>query len=449
MALKIKTTISLIIGIILLLLISTLLFSLYTVNKVKSNLKIQVHTNTVIITLKDNLTFLLDAETGERGFIITSDTNYLQPYTVALQNISSNNAQLRSLTKDNPVQQRNLDTLEKYISLKLNYTENLIALKKKGDEKTIKEILISNNGKYFMDQVRSVNDSMKINEERLFEERRTNTNKSIANAQVIFILEGSFALLITLFLATVIFNELNRRTKAEKMLKDYNFELERKNREIEQFAYIASHDLQEPLRSISNFSKLLSEKLGDHPDKKIRDYTGLVTGGATRMSNLIFDLLEYSRIGKDVSKSVIDCDKLVHEVLTDMVADIKENNAEIHVSKLPLVHGYPYLKSLFQNLLSNAIKFHKAETHPVIQISAIDKGSEFQFTIKDNGIGMEKIYHERIFIIFQRLHSRAEYEGTGIGLSQCKKIVELHGGKIWVESEPGKGSTFIFTIPKN
>jgi light-regulated signal transduction histidine kinase (bacteriophytochrome) len=193
----------------------------------------------------------------------------------------------------------------------------------------------------------------------------------------------------------------------------------------------------------------LSTKLADHPDKKMQDYLSYVMGGATRMSNLIFDLLEYSRIGKDESKSVIDCDKLVHEVLTDMVADIKENNAEIHASKLPLVNGYPYLKSLFQNLLSNAIKFHKAGTHPVIQISAIDKGSEFQFTIKDNGIGIEKIYYERIFIIFQRLHSRAEYEGTGIGLSQCKKIVELHGGKIWVESEPGKGSTFIFTIPKN
>ena len=105
------------------------------------------------------------------------------------------------------------------------------------------------------------------------------------------------------------------------------------------------------------------------------------------MSNLIFDLLEYSRIGKDVSKSVIDCNKIVHEIFTDMIAVIKENNAEIHVSKLPLVNGYPYLKSLFQNLLSNAIKFHKAETHPVVQISAIDKKSEFQFIIKDNGIG--------------------------------------------------------------
>lgn len=449
MALKIKTTVSLIIGIILLLLISTLLFSLFTVNKIRSNLKIQVHTTTVMLTLKDNLTFLLDAETGERGFIITSNISYLQPYNEAIQNISSNIAQLHSLISDNPVQQKNLDTLEKYINLKLSYTKNLINLKKQGDEKTIREILTFNNGKYFMDRVRGAIDSMQTEEKRLSEERRTNTNRSIASAQVVFIIESCFSLLITLFLATLIINELNRRTRSEKKIRDYNIELERKNREIEQFAYIASHDLQEPLRSVANFSKLLSEKLSANPDKKVHDYMGIITGGATRMSNLISDLLEYSRIGKDTNKSMIDCDQLVHGILADMTTLIKESNAEIHVSKLPVVNGYAYLKSLFQNLLSNAIKFHKEGEHPVVNITAIDTGKEFQFSIKDNGIGIEKIYHERIFIIFQRLHSRAEYEGTGIGLSQCKKIVELHGGKIWIESEPGKGTTFIFTIPKN
>jgi len=449
MASKIKTSISLIIGIILLLLISTLIFSLYTINKLKSNLKIQVHTQTVIQALKDNLIFLVDAETGERGFLITSDSSYLQPYNSALQNINSNTAQLQLLISDNPVQRRNIDSLEKYINLKISYTKNLIALKHQGDDKAIKEILILNRGKYFMDQVRAINRKMESEERYLFETRQANTNKSIANAETVFIIEGIFAILTTLFLAIVIIQELNRRTRTEKKLRDYNMELERKNREIEQFAYIASHDLQEPLRSISNFSNLLSEKLADHPDKKVLDYMGYVTGGATRMSNLIFDLLEYSRIGKDVSKSVIDCDKLVHEILTDMTTAIKESKAEIHVSKLPVVNGYSYLKFLFQNLLGNAIKFHKAGTHPIIHISAIDKGPKFQFLIKDNGIGIEKIYHERIFIIFQRLHSRAEYEGTGIGLSQCKKIVELHGGKIWVESEPGKGTTFIFTIPKS
>ncbi len=166
------------------------------------------------------------------------------------------------------------------------------------------------------------------------------------------------------------------------------------------------------------------------------------------MSQLIFDLLEYSQIGKDISKLQIDCNKLVHDILSGMPASIQESDAEIHVGELPVVSGFIYLGSVFQNLISNAIKFRKAGTNPVITISATDAGKEFLFEIKDNGIGIEKEYYERIFLIFQRLHTRHEYEGTGIGLSQCKKIIELHGGKIWLESEHGKGSTFKFTIPK-
>ena len=225
-------------------------------------------------------------------------------------------------------------------------------------------------------------------------------------------------------------------------------QLIRSNQELEKFAYIASHDLQEPLRSISNFSTLLTQKLEAQPDNKAHEYLTYINGGAKRMSTLIFDLLEYSRIGKDTSKVQIDCNKMVHDIITGMSASIKECEAEIHVAKLPVLSGFIYLESVFQNLISNAIKFRKAEIHPIITISAIDKGKEFLFEIKDNGIGIEKEYYEKIFIIFQRLHTRREYEGTGIGLSQCKKIIELHGGAIWLESELGKGSTFKFTIPK-
>ncbi|MEO5603054.1 MAG: ATP-binding protein [Cyclobacteriaceae bacterium] len=242
--------------------------------------------------------------------------------------------------------------------------------------------------------------------------------------------------------------DVTERKKAEEKLNQYNIELERKNKEIEQFAYAASHDLQEPLRSISNFSKLLAEKLEKYPDEEMNQYMSLISGGASRMSNLIFDLLEYSRIGKDMSKPATDCDKLVREILTDLTAIIEESDAEIHIEKLPVIKCYD-LESVFQNLIINAIKFKKKGIPPVVNISATDIGKEFLFTIKDNGVGIEKEYYDRIFIIFQRLHLRTEYAGTGIGLSLCKKIIEMHGGKIWVESEFGKGSTFYFTIPKS
>ncbi|MEO6229712.1 MAG: ATP-binding protein [Ferruginibacter sp.] len=242
--------------------------------------------------------------------------------------------------------------------------------------------------------------------------------------------------------------DVTERKKAEQKLNEYTIELERKNKEIEQFAYAASHDLQEPLRSISNFSKLLAEKLEAYPDKEMTEYMSLISGGARRMSKLIFDLLEYSRIGKGMAIRTIDCDKLVHEILIDCAAIIEESGAEILIEKLPVIKCYD-LKSVFQNLILNAIKFKKKDISPVINISATDTGKEFLFTIKDNGIGIEKEYYDRIFIIFQRLHLRTEYAGTGIGLSLTKKIIEMHGGKIWVESVFGKGSTFYFTIPKN
>ncbi len=241
--------------------------------------------------------------------------------------------------------------------------------------------------------------------------------------------------------------DITEQDKAERKLNQYNIELESKNKELAQFAYAASHDLQEPLRTISNFSKLLANKLEKYPDKDINEYIRLITGGADRMSKRIFDLLDFTRIGKDMDKSETDCNLLVHEVLTDLSVIIEESGAEINIEKLPVVICGD-LNLVFQNLIVNAIKFKKVGISPVIHISASDTGKEFLFAIKDNGIGIEKEYKDRIFIIFQRLHTRTEYEGTGIGLSLCKKIVELHGGSIWVESEFGKGSTFYFTIPK-
>jgi len=252
--------------------------------------------------------------------------------------------------------------------------------------------------------------------------------------------------------------DISAKKRSENEIKEMNVTLESKvserteqlkksNSELEQFAYSASHDLQEPLRSITNFSKLLSIKLEKYSDKEINEYMNTISGGAKRMSNLIFDLLNYSRIGKEMSKSEINFGKLLPEVLTELSASIEESGAEIHLEKLPTINAYE-IKSVFLNLIGNAIKFRRKDVPCVINISASEKGKEIMFAIKDNGIGIEKEYYNRIFIIFQRLHTLVEYDGTGIGLSQCKKIIEQQGGKIWVESEFGKGSTFYFTLSK-
>jgi signal transduction histidine kinase len=238
-----------------------------------------------------------------------------------------------------------------------------------------------------------------------------------------------------------------KQSEAELQLKSN--ELARSNTEMEQFAYIASHDLQEPLRTISNYIGLVEKQFHDKPDESTKEYLNFINTATGRMQALIRDLLDYSRVRNDKNTTVVDCNKIVLEILADMDVAKKESHAQIKVGPLPVINCYIDLKSLFQNLVSNAIKYRRSDTQLIIDISAQDKGKEWLFAITDNGIGIEKIYQERIFIIFQKLHSQKLYPGTGIGLAHCKKIVELHGGKIWVESEPEKGSTFYFTILKN
>jgi len=224
-------------------------------------------------------------------------------------------------------------------------------------------------------------------------------------------------------------------------------ELERKNKELEQFAYVASHDLQEPLRTTSSFIEIFKEKYMGKMDEETDDILNYISQSNDRMKVLIKDLLDYSRIGRKPVIEDVNCNEVLDDVLADLSVNINETNTTIFREKLPEVRGYPTeLKQLFQNIVSNSIKFRKPGIDPQIQISAERNNGHWQFAIADNGIGMEETDTERIFVIFQRLHTRTEYEGSGIGLSFCKKIVELHGGNIWVKSKPGEGSTFYFTI---
>ncbi|MFL5747135.1 MAG: PAS domain S-box protein [Niastella sp.] len=233
----------------------------------------------------------------------------------------------------------------------------------------------------------------------------------------------------------------------EKKVQKRTAELEIKNKELEQFAYVASHDLQEPLRTTSSFVELLRKQYHGRLDENADRYIDYVIQSSDRMKTLIKDLLDYSRIGREKQFEPVNCNLALAEVLADLAEVIKENQAEIVAGPLPVVNAFPTeLKLLFQNLISNSIKFQKPGIAPHIEIAATHQNGHWHFQFRDNGIGIDKQYQQRIFIIFQRLHNRSVYEGSGIGLAHCKKIVELHGGKIWVESEIGKGSIFHFTL---
>jgi PAS domain S-box-containing protein len=238
--------------------------------------------------------------------------------------------------------------------------------------------------------------------------------------------------------------------KSEAGLEIKNKELEQKNKELEQFAYVASHDLQEPLRTTSSFVELFQQQYHGKLDEKADKYLDYIVQASERMKTFIIDLLEYSRIGSKKELKQVDCNIVLNEVLADLNTAIHEADAEIETGPLPVISGYQTeIKQLFQNLAFNAIKFRQKNIAPRIKITARREKDNWQFAFTDNGIGIAKEHNERIFVIFQRLHTRNEYKGSGIGLSHCKKIVELHKGKIWLESELGKGTTFYFTIPQN
>jgi PAS domain S-box-containing protein len=243
-------------------------------------------------------------------------------------------------------------------------------------------------------------------------------------------------------------NDITQLKLAEAELKTRQSELSRSNGDLEQFAYAASHDLQEPLRAVAGCVNLLQARYGEQLDERAHEYMRHAVEGAGRMQNLIDDLLSYSRVGtRGKEFQAVPCEKAVENALRNLSVAIREKQAQIAHDPLPVICGdLIQISQLFQNLIGNALKFSGAEI-PCIHIGVQERNREWEISVRDNGIGIDPQYFERIFVIFQRLHTRKEYPGTGMGLALCKKVVERHGGRIWVESELGKGTTFRFTLP--
>jgi len=247
-----------------------------------------------------------------------------------------------------------------------------------------------------------------------------------------------------------IVSELEVATAARRRLDEQRIELERSNAELEQFAYVASHDLQEPLRKVASFTQLLQKRYGDRLDERADQYIEFAADGAKRMQTLINDLLAFSRVGRLSAEEVttFDADDALDDALSALGHAIEETDAVIERSPLPQIQGERSLiAAVFQNLVGNSLKFRADDRPPHSAISARRDGDMWEFTCADNGIGVASEYAERIFLIFQRLHPKERYPGTGIGLAMCRKIVEYHGGRIWLDDDVTVGSTFHFTLP--
>jgi PAS domain S-box-containing protein len=251
----------------------------------------------------------------------------------------------------------------------------------------------------------------------------------------------------TLVIASV--RDVTGRKRAELLLEANRSELERSNLDLASFAYVASHDLQEPLRMVSSYVQLLADRYRGKLDPDADDFIGFAVDGVQRMQTLIRDLLDYSQVGTaELAVVAVDTNELIADTLSSLEPVINDKHAHITVGPLPTITADPtQLGQVFQNLISNALKFTAPDVVPRIRFSAARAGENWRFSVEDNGIGIEAVYAERIFAPFKRLHGLGEYPGAGLGLSVCKRAVERLGGRIWVDTAPGGGSIFSFTIP--
>ncbi|SHJ08453.1 YfiR/HmsC family protein [Aquimarina spongiae] len=380
-------------------------------------------------------------------------SNQLDELDTKKREISTQNRAIRDLYTESQIQQKKFEEkvlieeeLEKNIQDQIDYIQN----QEKQINNSHQEILEQN--KVLEEQKRQIEDQNKILEEQTSEiDTQKKINILLISLVALFVIAG-----LIIYRGYLAKKRFNKELQAKNLaIYEQSLELEAKNKELEQFAYIASHDLQEPLNTISSFIGLIAEDYGDSFDDVGKESLFFIKDASIRMKKLIDALLEYSRLGRNRDYVEIDCNKVLEELKEDLGTRIKTSGAKIIADKLPVLRGSEIeFRLLLQNLISNGIKFRGKDTTPEIKIECtkitdLSEGQKdlWKFSVQDNGIGIPEEHQERIFAIFQRLHSREEYQGTGIGLAHCKKIVESHGGKIWLNSEVGKGSTFYFTLP--
>ena len=417
--------------------------SLHYFTQARNAARASINTN---VELADVYSSLRDAESGQRGYILTNDQSYLAPYYSGSKAARSQLAQLQTEFQStrNKAEIAQLSRLSNEKLQELAYT---IELNKTQGFASAIAVVKTNEGEDAMGRIHTLLSTMEQQVTANTAARDRTANRFAAIAYGSLIASVIFTVCLVFFVRAV-FLQVKLE---EKRLEESNTELERSNRELQDFASIASHDLQEPLRKIQAFGDRLSSTADLTGDGEL--YLDRMLSAAGRMRVLIEDLLTYSRVTTKAKPfKRVSLKRIVKEVTSDMEVRIAETGAQIKVGKLPAVEADgTQMRQLFQNLISNAIKFRKEDTPPRISIyNVVDAHGDknlVTISVADNGIGFDQKYVDRIFTIFQRLHGRNEYEGTGIGLAVVRKIAERHGGTVTAESELGKGSRFDITLP--
>jgi signal transduction histidine kinase len=417
--------------------------------------------------LDDLFSTVKDAERGQRGYLLTGNPRYAKPFVDARKEIEAQFAEVAKYAAMARVDPKALARLRELISNKMAELGATTRIRSTEGLPAAMAIVKTDRGEAEMMQIRTLIGQLREQQlstfhTRLTQQRRSQVRLDITLAIGVFV---SSLLLLLAYRVNSMYAEERDRIEADILLsndqlearvKERTTELEHRTQELQksnadllQFAYVASHDLQEPLRMVASYVGLLAKRYRGKLDASADTYIGFAVEGASRMQTLINDLLIYSRAGTQAVKRMpVASEDILHQALANLSLAIGESSAQVEAHDLPVIEADPVkFTQVIQNLVANSIKFRRPGVTPEISIRATKVGSEWLFSVSDNGIGFDPRYTEKIFQIFQRLHGVGQYSGTGIGLALCKRIVEHHGGRLWADSELGKGSTFFFTLP--
>lgn len=440
-----------------------------TIGLIDDNAKV-IHTQHVIEKTLELTSNLRAAESRQRGFIISGDTLYLDDYNSSLEDVYNQLKELSKLSADNTSQQDKVARLTHLVTQRINILQQVLTAYQRDGFEAGKQALINGGGLQKMNELMLVAEDIERVEKKLLIDRSAFSEESRSFALKSLIVGVLFTITLVLFSYYLIINDLRRRKilsrqlakvrdNLEEKIKERTRELEQSNRELREFAFFASHDLQEPLRKIQVFGDRLKHKSADQLDPTALDYLERMQNAANRMQRLIKDLLTFSKVSNNPELfAPVDLNTIVGEVISDLEGTIELCEGKINTGLLPLVTAdATQMYQLFQNIIGNALKFRRPEARPEVSISWINsdvfqtktsstiRPEFYEIAILDNGIGIDPQYADKIFVPFQRLHGKSEYEGTGIGLAVCRKIMERHGGKITL-TPPISGPGVIFTI---
>lgn len=452
------------------LVLVTGIVAIFSVRGLNRRIEQTIHTKDVLQLSDEIFASVLDAESNLRGYALSGDTKFVSDFTqgklMALKLVDS----LSEFTSDNPVQHENISELRKEIRYRVESLDSIFALVRVNRTELDPSIAARvKTGKESTQKIRSLIGKINTHEYQLLLESSGGMNRylNIFPAILLFTTLTGFGTGAIALYSLYQYNKTKQKADSDiaayqQQLQEQIARLNLSNKELEQFAYVASHDLQEPLRKISAFGELLNEQYRDKLEGDGELYLERITNASARMRILITDLLNYSRVSRNTESEKINLSDVLTAVKEDIEILIKEKKALIHHTPLPSVLGNTSdFRQLFQNLISNSLKFSKQGVQPVISISSEESSSDdltklpaydpsknyVSIRFSDNGIGFEEEYAEKIFIIFQRLHGKDSYEGTGIGLAICKKIAEKYGGTIFAKSTPGMGAIFTIVLP--